>query len=97
MSKHTPGPWQAGRPDTLSTSQVTGKWIYADEAYVAIVQATDDHEATMANARLIEAAPSYYAAAQKMMASEHVGGDGWWEGFHELKAAHAIANGEGNK
>jgi hypothetical protein len=37
--RHTPGPWVAGRPDMISTSTVTGKWVWGPEppAVVGVV------------------------------------------------------------
>ncbi len=49
----------------------------------------------IANARVIIAAPDYYAAVEQMLANENCGGDGWREGFGQLKAAHAKAKGSG--
>jgi hypothetical protein len=33
-AKHTPGPWVAGRPDMISTSLVSGKWVWGPEPAV---------------------------------------------------------------
>lgn len=48
-------------------------------------------QTTLANARLIAASPGYFAGVEKMLANEQCGGDGWWEGWEMLKAAHAKA------
>jgi hypothetical protein len=65
MSDHTPGPWEAGRPD-MSTivDGVPSKWIYAGETYVAVASgmASLDFDVVMANAYLIAAAPEMYEA-----------------------------------
>ncbi len=67
---HTPGPWEAGRPDMGSQSELYGKWIYAGDKYIAMAshQDTDDWEQTMDNAYLIAAAPRLLAACRSALA-----------------------------
>lgn len=70
QAKPTPGPWQAGRPDTRTTSTVTGKWVYdSADRYIAIAACEDGmaQEELMANARLIAAAPQLLAACEAVM------------------------------
>lgn len=64
-AKFTPGPWEAGRADTRTESTVYGKWIYAGNMYLAMVQENSDAD-TMANARLIAAAPDLLAACEAL-------------------------------
>lgn len=66
-TKHTPGPWQAGRADMASiVDGVDSKWIYAGDEYVAIAsgRVTGTWETVMANAHLIAAAPELYEALE---------------------------------
>jgi hypothetical protein len=59
-TKHTPGPWTAGRDDMATVIEgFDGKYIYAGEKYVAAAVGIDieDWDEVMANARLIAAAP----------------------------------------
>ena len=64
-AKFTPGPWEPGRPDTRTISEVHGKWIYAGDMYLAIVKENAEAD-TMANAYLIAAAPDLLAACEAL-------------------------------
>lgn len=73
--KHTPGPWQAGRPDMRTiVDGVPSKWIYGPEVeggdgYLAVAsgRASSDWDEVMANARLIAAAPDLLAACETVL------------------------------
>ena len=72
MSKHTPGPWKAGRPDmaTIDDNGFESKWIYAGEKYLANASSMDipDWNEVMANARLIAAAPDLLQELKHLVA-----------------------------
>lgn len=106
-SKHTPGPWYAGRPDMQTVVDGVGsKWIYGPEdsgvgGYVAVASglASDDWGVIMANACLIAAAPDLLEACEAALANLDYLREQW--GFHasremtgKLRAAVAKANGE---
>src|SRR3990167_7565144 len=70
MSKHTPGPWQAGRADMATVEYgVDSKWIYADKKYIALASGNDvdTWDEVMANAHLIAAAPELLEACKKAL------------------------------
>lgn len=99
MSKHTPGPWKAGRPDmgTL-VDGVESKWIYAGGKYVAVAsgRVSDDWFEIMANARLIAAAPELLDALKlcaAVCAGETMHKDGLIKALDTALAAIAKAEG----
>ncbi len=106
-SKHTPGPWRAGRPDMRTiVDGVPSKWVYGPEreggnGYIAVASGTAsaDWDEVMANARLIAAAPDLLEACEAALANLDYLREQW--GFHasremtgKLRAAVAKANGE---
>ena len=99
MSKHTPGPWVAGKvpqnpypdpPGDKWSIQAASAWWIAD-VYPFAGGCQDDSE-TQANARLIAAAPDLLAACKTV--SEHVGRE--CRACQETLLA-AIAKAEGGK
>lgn len=71
MSKHTKGPWKAGRPDMGTyVGGVLSKWIYsADDQYVAVASGKikGSWDEVMANAHLIAAAPEMLEALEEII------------------------------
>lgn len=71
---HTPGPWEAGRPDMATiVDDVPSKWVYGPKrpggnGYIAVAsgQACDDWSEIMANARLIAASPTLLAEVHRL-------------------------------
>lgn len=93
MSEHTPGPWEAGRPD-MSTivDGVPSKWIYAGDTYVAAASgmASDDWGVVMANARLIAAAPNLLDALEEIVNNAVLNYEGSMDIYSEaVEAARA--------
>ena len=74
-SKHTPGPWQAGRPDMKTiVDDIPSKWVYGPEreggdGYIAVAsgRASAKWDEVMANAHLIAAAPDLLAACESVL------------------------------
>ena len=74
-SKHTPGPWVAGRPDMKTIVDGVGsKWIYGPKmgsgcGYIAVASglASANWDVVMANAYLIAAAPDLLEACEEVL------------------------------
>ena len=100
-TKHTPGPWQAGRRDTGTiVDGYESKWIYAGQKYIAAAWGGDvsNWEEVMANAELIARAPDLLAENEPLRpALKELGeaADGWDRGIigsdTEFKVALARA------
>jgi hypothetical protein len=97
MSKHTPGPWAAGRADMQTIVEgYPCKWIYGpDDSYLALAsgRASDNWDEVMANARLIAAAPALLAFAERVLARWH-SHDGQLDRIDDALAALAAATGK---
>lgn len=92
MSKHTPGPWRAGRPDAATyVDGVASKWIYADLKYVAIASGVEcEWGEVMANARLIAAAPELLSVVRELL-------DMWLPDGERARVASLLARIDGNE
>lgn len=93
-AKHTPGPWVAGRPDMATMIEGrNGKYIYAGERYIAAAGFdVRDWDETVANARLIAAAPELLEALEEMYRVCNASSD---DAPHRVKARAAIAKAKG--
>ena len=68
MSKHTPGPWSALTPDQFGRP-VQADWVVAGgDAYICVAPQWDEEyrDESLANARLIAAAPEMLQALQEL-------------------------------
>lgn len=75
VSAHTPGPWEIGpRPTQIMTSLEAAMKYAPNQPYVYLMLASTDcdphPDRSVANARLIAAAPDLLAAAQECMDCE---------------------------
>lgn len=72
MSKHTPGPWSALTPDQFGRP-VQADWVVAvGDAYICVGPQWDEEyrDESLANARLIAAAPEMLEALKAVMDNE---------------------------
>jgi hypothetical protein len=95
-NKHTPGPWVAlcddgrkkRRPTAMVAAQDSSMRLSID-CYASGL----DHEQSMANARLIAAAPELYAACAEFVRKVECGQAQSTESYAQMKAALAKADG----
>lgn len=105
LYQHTPGPWSVGDARKMRQQLVTGagvaimahspKW---GEAVALFNLRTNDSfggtETTLANARLIAAAPELLAALEKYVDDDDIGARIQTVAFKQARAALAKARGE---
>lgn len=70
MSKHTPGPWtMSGGRSRITDTKTTFHFVGPDKIWIAAVpysdKTTEEHLASLADARLIAAAPDLYEALKE--------------------------------
>ena len=101
FSAHTPGPWEIGpRPTQIMTSVEAAMKYAPNKPYVYLMLAStccDPHpDRSVANARLIAAAPDLLAACEAMIAADF-GAAEWTPGMdvlaRDMRAAVAKAVG----
>jgi hypothetical protein len=70
MTAHTPEPWRVLADEQIMGRPISGRWaVEADGAYICLDPEWDDecHAESLANARLIAAAPDLLEALQSMV------------------------------
>lgn len=101
VSAHTPGPWEIGpRPTQIMTSLEAAMKYAPNKPYVYLMLASTDcdphPDRSVANARLIAAAPELLAACEAMIAADF-GAAEWTPGMdvlaRDMRAAVAKAVG----
>ena len=89
MSHPTDGPWEFSGDAIWATSPFNARFKVATVTFPSPMNGIDGH----ANGKVLGAARELYEAALTMAHAEDSGGEAWWRGFAELKAALKKAGG----